>query len=164
EWAVVNAQASGTTMVLEAARTAARANRIDHFNRIVDALAAGLFLLLVAAIAFVSLREWVLLLARKKLAELGESEPVWLPDYAVAQGKPLALFGLLALAFALAKELSGEAALERAQQTAAACACGLPEHHQAHLLQQQRSSTPLTRRQHYLPSLEKRFSGIHRCC
>src|SRR6185295_14440778 len=82
-------------------------NKTLLFNNYLDAFVAGVFLVLVALIFLVSIREWILLLARKKLAALRESEPVWLPDYAVAEGKPLRLFSLLTLAFALAKELSG---------------------------------------------------------
>src|SRR4030095_11364605 len=85
------------------------------------------FMMLVALIALVSVREWMLLLVRKRLAVLRESEPVWLPEYAIAEGKPLRIFGLFALAFALAKELSGEAELERARQHDQPCACPHPE-------------------------------------
>ena len=89
-----------------------------HFNNVLDAVVAAAFLALVTAIVLVSVREWVLLLARRKLAVLRETEPVWLPDYAVAEAKPLRVASLLALAFALGKELSGEAQMERAQQAA----------------------------------------------
>ena len=44
-------------------------------------------LLLVVAIFFISVREWVLLLAQKKLATLRETPPTWLPDYALAEAK-----------------------------------------------------------------------------
>ena len=73
-------------------------------------------------IVIISLREWILLLARKKIAELRETPPVWLPDYAVAESKPFGILSLLALAMALAKELSGEAHFERAQ-AAQICDC-----------------------------------------
>ena len=49
--------------------------------------------------------------------------PVWLPAYATAQSRPLNFLGLITLSFALAKELSGEAQLERAQLMAATCDC-----------------------------------------
>jgi carbon starvation protein len=105
------------------------------------------------------------LLARKRLATLRESEPVWMPDYAVAEGGPLRILSLLALAFALARELSGEAALDRAQQTARVCDCGLPARHSVSLLGEQKASTPpATREQLYVQTVEKRFSGINRCC
>jgi hypothetical protein len=114
------------------------------------------FVLLIVAI---SVREWILLLARKRLAALHESDPVWLPEFAVAEGKPLAVFSLLALALALAKELSGEAALERARQTATPCACGSASHHKINLLGEQGS-----REQLYVETVERRFNGINRCC
>ena len=62
---------------------------------------ALVLLVLVSIIVLISVREWILLLARKRLAELRETPPVWLPDYAVAEGKPLRVLGLFALAFAL---------------------------------------------------------------
>jgi hypothetical protein len=65
--------------------------------------------------------------ARGKPAVLKESEPVWLPDYAVMEGGRKmggGAAGTATLALALAKELSGEAQLDRAhQQQAAICDC-----------------------------------------
>ena len=58
-----------------------------------DAVVAGIFLVLVTAIILLSVREWILLLTRRKPAVLHETEPVWLPDYAVAEGKPLHIGG-----------------------------------------------------------------------
>ena len=55
--------------------------------------------------------------------QLRESEPAWLPDYAVAEGRPANALGVIAIGCALAKELSGEAHLERAQQLALNCPC-----------------------------------------
>src|SRR5437867_8087036 len=54
------------------------------FNNYLDAVVAAAFLVLVALIVSISVREWILLLARKRLATLRESDPVWLPDYAMA--------------------------------------------------------------------------------
>ncbi len=110
---------AGSDAALAAAQRALESNKRLLFNNRLDASVAGIFLVLVALIVAISVREWILLLARKRLATLRESEPVWLPDYALAEGKPLRLFGLIALAFALAKELSGEAALDRAQHGSA---------------------------------------------
>ena len=98
-----------------------RANRTLQFNNLLDAAVAGIFLALVTAIVLLSVREWFLLLARRKPAVLHETEPVWLPDYAVAEGRPLrTVAGTAALALALAKEWSGESHLERARQQAQA--------------------------------------------
>jgi len=134
------------------------------FNNYLDAVVAAAFLVLVALIVSISVREWILLLARKRLATLRESAPVWLPDYAMAEGKPLRLFSLIALAFALSKELSGEAALERAQRSATLCDCGPTRHQKINLPGEQRCSSPPTREQLYLQTVEQRFNGINRCC
>ena len=157
EQAVSAAKATGVTRAIALADKALRSNRILHFNQILDAAVAGTFLVLVAAIVLLSLREWILLLARKKAAELHESEPAWLPDYAIAEARPLRLFNLLALAFALAKELSGEAQLERAQHAAAVCDCGQS-------LAPSENISRKTDEQLYLETTEKRFNGVTRCC
>src|SRR5437667_3498638 len=105
----------------EALAAGQRANKRLLFNNLLDACVAGFFLILVALIVAISVREWILLLARKRLATLRESEPVWLADHVLAESRPLAHFSLLALALALARELSGEAALDRAEQPSRAC-------------------------------------------
>jgi carbon starvation protein len=117
-----------------------------YANNIIDAVVAGLFLILVTAIFLISVRDWLLLLARKKAADLRETPPTWLPDYVLAQAKPLSGVALLALAFALVKELSGEAELDRARH-AHECACV------------QKSEAKI-----YNEVTEARFKGIRRCC
>jgi carbon starvation protein len=117
-------------------------------NQIIDAIVAGMFLFLVSIIVVISVREWILLLGRKKLADLRESEPVWLPEYVVAEGKPLRVLSLFALAFALAKELSGEAQMERAQKQVCEC--------DAHA---DKSVEKI-----YVETTEQRFNGVRRCC
>jgi carbon starvation protein len=62
----------------------------------------GRFLLMIAVIFALSVREWILLLARRKASALSETPPVWLPEYAVAEGRPRGL-GLLMLALLLAQ-------------------------------------------------------------
>ena len=148
ETAVATAKASGEATVIAAAQKAVGDNRVQHFNNLLDAGVAIAFLVLVSIIVLISVREWMLLLARKKLAELRETEPVWLPDYAVAEGKPLRVLGLFALAFALAKELSGEAQLERAQKQVCECS--------AHA-----APSP---EKIYVETTEQRFTGVNRCC
>src|SRR5205814_3672588 len=103
------AKTAGDAAMIKAAEKAAQANQMLRFNNILDAFVAGGFLVLVAAIVLLSVREWILLLARRKLAILKETEPVWLPDFAIAEARPLQATALLALAFALLKELSGQA-------------------------------------------------------
>jgi hypothetical protein len=139
------AQAGGDANSIAAAKLALQTNRTLRFNNVLDAGVAGAFLLLVSIIVLFSLREWMLLLARKKAAELRETPPVWLPDYAVAESKPLNFFSLLAVGLALAKELSGEAQLERARRQQCAC--------------EQKSEAKI-----YTQVTEERFNGVRRCC
>jgi carbon starvation protein len=116
----------------------------QSFNLTLDAFVTAFFLALVAGIFLISAREWVLLVARKKLAELRESPPTWLPDYAIAEARPLHGASAIALALALLRELSGEAKVDRAQQH---CACNHESRERA-----------------YLQAAEERFNGINRCC
>jgi carbon starvation protein len=150
---------------VKTATTALKENRTLHFNNRLDAVVAGIFLLLVSVIVVSSVREWILLLARKRLAQLQETTPVWLPEYAVAEGKPRRFFGLLALALALAKELSGEGAVDRAVAHAKSCPCHESDHASA--------ASPATdpaaaarqaRQQAYLTAAEQRFDGVRHCC
>ena len=68
--------------------------------------------------------------------------------------------GMFALGFALAKELSGEAELERAQQSLTVT--------DAQMLAQQPSPSTInqcaTRKDIYLQLTEHRFKNIRRCC
>ncbi|HLX68336.1 MAG TPA: carbon starvation CstA family protein [Verrucomicrobiae bacterium] len=127
-------------------RAAVAKLRTVRFNCQLDAVVAGTFLVLITAIFAMSVREWILLLARKKAAALQETPPVWLPDYAVAKAKPMNVTALVALAFALAKELSGEAEMDRARAHHA-CAC------------EQKTDAKI-----YAQITEERFKGVRRCC
>jgi hypothetical protein len=91
-----------------------------------------------------------LLLTRKKTAELRETPPVWLPDYAVKEAGPnlRTAAGTAALALGLARELSGEAQLERAHHQV--CQCAAPAQPSAQKI--------------YLETTERRFNGVRRCC
>ena len=146
---IVTAQVGGEAKLIAAAETALRANRTLRFNNLLDAGVAGVFLVLVSVIVLISVREWILLLARKKAAELRETPPVWLPDYAIAESKPLNVLSLLALGLALLKELSGESHLERAQKLACECNAVHAE------------KSP---QQIYVETTEERFKGVRRCC
>jgi carbon starvation protein len=164
---LLNATSLGKAGAIEAAEKAVRQNRVLHFNQILDAVVAGIFLVLVALIVFLSVREWILLLARKRLAVLREAQPVWLPDYAVVEAKPFALLGLFALALALARELSGEAELERIclQPRSCACASGGQEHaDRSRSWSTDQRKRRDSRGQIYLEMTEKRFRGVRRCC
>jgi carbon starvation protein len=156
------ARAAGDAAAISRASEALRANHLLRFNNLLDAVVAGIFLLLVSAIVLMSLREWLLLLARRKLAQLHETKPVWLPDYALAEGGALSTAGLLALALALAKELSGEAHIERQRQTPAICDCHQLQHDSA--LTNGRAQDRESEIRLYLEMTEKRFRSGARCC
>jgi carbon starvation protein len=126
------------------------------FNLRLDAFVAMGFLGLVSIIIVINLREWILLLTRGKPPVLRETKPVWLPDYAVIEGgrKPGGgLAGTATLALALARELSGEAQLERAHQQTTVCGSG-GEH----------KPGAKTAAEVYLETTEHRFKGVRRCC
>jgi carbon starvation protein len=157
---VVNA--AGQIEAIEKAEQALHKNRVQRFNNELDAVVAGAFLVLVSAIVVLSVREWALLLARRKPAVLRETEPVWLPDYAVAESRTLRVAGVAALTFALAKELSGEAEMDRARQAATLCECepakaGCPAELNASQARQADARV-------YLAMAERRFKGVKRCC
>jgi len=162
EQALAAAKAAGSAASIEVATRDLHSNRVLRFNNLLDAFVTAGFLVLVAAIALLSIREWILLLARRKRALLRESEPVWLPDYAIAEARPLPVLSLVALAFALAKELSGEAHFERAQETAK-----VGDHCQTDpggSPAQKETSHRKTDQQLYVEVTEKRFNGVTRCC
>jgi carbon starvation protein len=131
------------------------ANEAQRFNNLIDAAVAGTFLLLVTMIVTMSMREWILLLSRRKPAVLHETEPVWLPDYALKESGPnfRTAAGAAAIAFTLAKELSGESQLERARQQVVVCECN------AHGPVPAKSVDRI-----YLETTEQRFNGVRRCC
>jgi carbon starvation protein len=161
--ALQSAQATGNSAAIVEAQKALRGNAVLRFNNLLDAFVAGGFLILITAITLLSIREWVLLVARKKLATLRESEPVWLPDYAAARSQPLQAASIVALGFALLKELSGEAHLERAAKVdARICSC---EQAQDRVATTWNASLPReTEKRRYVAVLNERFKGIRRCC
>jgi len=161
ETALTAAQSAGDAKVLETAQTAIRKNRMEHFNQMVDTVMVAVFLILVTIIAAISFREWFMLLSRKRAAVLRESEPVMLPEYAVAESKAVPVMGMVTLGFALAKELSGEAHLARAQQAAAKCPCAEVR---INLVGEQKPACEKTDEELYIEMTEKRFNGVNRCC
>ena len=131
-----------------AAAAKAAPGSITHFNNQVDSVVTLVFIVLVAAVVLLSLREWILLLARKRLAQLRETEPVWLPNGGAADGNAAQALGLLMVLFLLAKELSGEAAIERARrQERGACECNREGEGRL-----------------YVAMTTRRFNGVNRCC
>ena len=133
-----------------------------RFNNILDAWVAGTFLVLVALIVIVSVREWLLLLSRTKEPTLRETEPVWLPGIASENTNPATAFGAAALAFTMLRELSGQSAIDRA-----AAQHGTPvilvRGRQNVLLSEQPNPDGL-RADAYLGALDGRYSRISRCC
>jgi carbon starvation protein len=156
ETALAGAEAAGDSALIAKASKDLRLNHVKRFNNVVDALATGFFMLLVAGIVVLSVREWILLLSRRKPAVLHETEPVWLPDHAVAEGGHHfgGIAGTATLALVLAKELSGEAAIERAARHSEDGACVSPV----------AGRQPLSRADAYVRATEERFKGIRRCC
>ena len=141
------ARTSSDATAVVAAEEVLRSNRALVFNNLLDAAVAGTFLVLVSAIILLSVREWILLLSRRKPAVLHETEPVWLPDYAIKEpGANLrTAAGAVAIAFGLAKELSGETQFERARQEI--CHCEKPSDQKV-----------------FQQVTEERFNGVRRCC
>lgn len=174
EQALRSAQTTGDASALAVAQKALRDNRSWQFNWRLDAAVAGSFLFLVVLVVGLSAREWLLLLARRRQAVLAETKPVWLPPSALAVEKPLHVFQLFALFVALARELSGEAELQRAQKALQLQgeSCPNPEPspalccshhvHQGHLVpgSSDRQRTAAL----YLQVTQNRFNGIRRCC
>ncbi len=131
-----------------AAKELATAERL-YANQIIDAGMAGAFLILVAVIVGLSVREWLLLCSRRKAAILHETEAVWLPEYALKESGPnlRTAAGAAAVALGLARELSGETHFERARQQAAAGA-----------------NEPQPERSIFTQVTQEKFNGVRRCC
>jgi carbon starvation protein len=130
-----------------------------RFNNLLDAFVTAVFLVLVGTIAVLSVREWILLLGRRKLAQLRETEPVWLPQYAISETRPLKVMGVVALAISLAREWSGEAHLERALHDSQFCG-NCHNHNEASAAEGLGKNKPRL----YLEVTERRFNGVTRCC
>jgi carbon starvation protein len=165
EQAVAAARAAGDQAAIGAAEKALRTNHVLRANSLLDATVAGIFLVLVGAIVLLSVREWLLLLGRRKIAVLRETQPVWLPEFAANESRPLHAGGLVALALALAREWSGESHLDRA----AGQACCISESAHCATDTQVNSASAAaaqipSKQKIYMDTLEKRFSGVRRCC
>jgi carbon starvation protein len=159
---LADAQTSGETATITSATKMLKDTRTLRFNNRVDAAVTSLFLALVIVVVLLSVREWVLLLGRRRLVDLHETAPVWLPKYAAAEGRPLKLFGFLALVLGLARHLTDEAALQRAkQQSASTCAC--PCEPRVRLLDSSRP-VAVSSGELYARIVERRFNGVNRCC
>jgi carbon starvation protein len=147
---------------IQTAERALRTNAAQHFNNLLDAAVAGIFLVLVGAIVILSVREWILLLGRRKEASLCESSPVWLPEYALGEARPVQVMGLVTLGLALAKELSGQAHLERAQDLAQRSSSSAAQVGPSAAAGQKKRAP--TAEEIYLAETNRRFTGVRRCC
>ena len=149
--ALDSANAAGDVTAIDAAQKALHANRTLRFNNLLDAAVAGIFLALVTAIVLLSLREWFLLLSRRKPAVLHETEPVWLPDYAVVEGGTQVQWrGRRRRTGAGA----GEGMVRRIASGTRAAAADAGDL-QCHCANAQ---------QIYVEATEQRFNGVRRCC
>ena len=153
EAALAKAKRDGEPAAIAAAL---QANGVLRFNNLLDAAVAGIFLTLVSGIVVLSVREWFRLVQGRRRPELQETSPSWLPDYALAESKPMRALGVLGLGVALARELSGEAEMHRLQAHERAC----------HSVD---SSGAEVRdsggdRDVYVRVAEHRFNGVRRCC
>jgi carbon starvation protein len=161
------AKASGSSAELDAAAKAVRTNRGQWFNSRLDAVVAAIFLSLVLGFVGLSIFEWIMLLLRKRSPMLRESKAVWLPDYAIREARPSGLVGVVAVSVGLARELSGEAALARAEAAAPGCACVCAAQKGAIRLLgngQDSESEVDSRGRLYEETVNHRFNGNVRCC
>jgi carbon starvation protein len=140
---------------LAAAQRAMKPVATQHLNATIDAWVTAIFLVLVSLIVLLSIYEWVRLLARKKASILSETEPVYLPAGTLAESNPIPAFSIAMLGFTLLKELSGEAAIDRAE----VCACA-----QAEASGQQQPTAKYRRQNAFLTATEHRYRGVNRCC
>jgi carbon starvation protein len=162
EHGLTSAQATGAADAIVSAEKALRTNRVLHFNNLLDAAIALGLLLLTATIVLISAHQWWLLLRRRKAPALCESKPVWLPARQVAEAGGMCWAGVVPVAFALLKELSVEASVERADQATAVCQCGpVPLGASEASLGSQPAKS---KTQVYLEATEHRFTGVTRCC
>lgn len=145
---------AGDQAAANATATVIKLTRTGHFNAVVDAWVTAIFLVLVALIVLLSIYEWVRLLTRNKASILSETEPVYLPASTIAESSPVPAFSIAMLGFTLLKELSGEAAIDRAE----VCACAQAE------ASGQVMPTKYRRQNAFLTATERRYQGVNRCC
>lgn len=152
------ATASGDATAVQKAGQAVRNNRVSHFNWMLDSVVTGLFLVVAILVTLLSASQWIRLLAGAIEPRLHESPAVLLPDYALAETRKPRFWGLLALGVALAREWSGETAIDRAQAAQATCEC------HSDTAQSQSLNAKARRQKAWLAVAEKRFKGVNRCC
>lgn len=149
------ARAAGLKEPITAAEKALRANRVIHFNNRLDAAVAGVFLVLLTAIVVLAVHSWIQLLRGAIPPRLHETAPVWLPTYAVAEPPQVRMATIVPLAAALARELSGQAQIEREMNAPTCC--------EASLAPQEGEHGPSVGKA-YGTAVDKRYHGVTRCC
>lgn len=157
EAALDASKASGSVAAIALAEKALKANQVLRFNNRLDAGVAGVFLLLLTTIVVLAVHTWIQLLRGTVPPKLQETEPVWLPHYAVAEPSLTRMAAVVPLAVTLVRELSGQAEIDRAAQivSPASCEAGFAACGRQH------ASTP---GQAYADALDKRYRGVKRCC
>ena len=101
------------------------------------------------------------------MAVLHESTPVWLPDYAIPEAKPIGAAAAITLAVALAHELSGEAEMDR---NGKACLCAEHAQFKVSFIGEDTDALRLAkprsdREKRYVDVIQRRFNGsVNRCC
>ncbi len=137
-----------------------------RFNAALDLGVTGVFLALAAALILVSAYVWLRLLTGARRPDLSETAPVWLPAGALQEPRSLGnAGGAAALALALAKEWSGETAVDRAESLGCACDGSRPAAQVLIDVADVRESVERqTRQQAYVAASEQRFEGVSRCC
>ncbi len=151
EASVARAKTDGQPLAIDAAEKALKSAKAQCFNLRLDAVITAIFLGLVGTILAISLRQWWRLVRGSIPPTLHETDPVWLDASTQPEPSRLGALGALALGVALLKEVSGEAAIDRAQTLASVCDCA-------------QTPTPSQRRNVYLSTTDRRFTGINRCC
>jgi carbon starvation protein len=162
--ALATAHASGNADLIKAADKAVRENGAQRFNNLLDAGVAGLFMVLVIGIVAISLVEWLLLLARRRMATLYESKPVWLPDSALREGAPATAAAAFLLVVALVRHLCGESQIDRSIATNASYARPVEPGSTTLTVKLLPVSEREQRKEAYLSNEERRFSQPNRCC
>lgn len=147
----------------EASAKALKSLQTAQINNWVDAGVTIAFLALAATVVALTVLEWIRLWRRERQPDLSETEPVYLSDAALSLEKGVPVMSVAALGFALLRDLSGEAAIDRVEAQLIACACQTPEAGEG------QASTPTApknfRKNAFLTATSQRYGpGMNRCC
>jgi carbon starvation protein len=165
EKALEAAKTASDAKAIETAQKAVHANRGNRFNYRLDTVVTAAFLSMVALIVLLAAYEWIRLLQGARDTAPKESAPVWLPEHKWREPGGVPVLGCVALAAALARELSAEAEIDRHLSRTQACSCRLEEARE----KGRASATPGVpdrdaRVRAYVEMTERKFKGINRCC